>query len=194
MLLLVGLATGMPGAVSISAAPAAQAVPDFGLVKNINPTGSSNPHNLTAFCCNRPVLFAADDGTNGIELWVSDGTDAGTFMVEDINPTGDSSPAGMVHDSTTKFFSADDGASGRELWSVSGPFSDWTAGNTSASLARDVNPGPDSSFPMDLVAKGSELYFTADDGTDGREFWQKRFSSYRKADIRPGPIGSAPTD
>ena len=194
VLLLAAFAAGMPGPFAVTAAPQAQAVPDFGLVKNINPTGSSNPHNLTAFCCNRPVLFAADDGTNGIELWVTDGTDAGTFMVEDIHPTGDSSPADMVHDSATKFFSADDGTSGRELWSVSGPFSDWTAGNTSVSLARDLNPGAGGSFPADLVAEGSELYFTADDGTSGREFWQKRFSSYRKADIQPGPTGSSPTD
>ena len=104
----------------------AQTVP----LQNINPVGSSNPHNLTAFCCNRPVLFAADDGTNGIELWVTDGTEAGTFMAGDINPSGDSSPAGMEGDSTTKHFSADDGTSGRELWSVSGPSSGWTAGNT----------------------------------------------------------------
>ena len=55
---------------SANAAPAAVG-PDFALVKNINPTGSSDPHNLTAFCCNRPILFAADDGTNGIELWVT---------------------------------------------------------------------------------------------------------------------------
>ncbi len=86
----------MPGSFSINVAPAAQAVPDFGLGKNINCTGSSNHHNLTAFCCGKPILFAADDGTNGVELWETDGTEAGTFKRKDINPSGDSSPAGMA--------------------------------------------------------------------------------------------------
>ncbi len=177
-----------------SSHPAQAAAPAFGLIKDINPSGSSNPHDLTAFCCNRPMLFAADDGTNGIELWATDGTTAGTFLLEDINPTGDSSPSGMAGDSTTKYFSADNGTAGVELWAAAGPSSGWTPGNTSASLAKDINPGPGSSFPADLLERSSTLYFTADDGTSGRELWLKTFSTYRIADIQPGPIGSNPSD
>ena len=32
------------------------------------------------------LYFQANDGMNGIELWRSDGTSAGTNLVKDINP------------------------------------------------------------------------------------------------------------
>ena len=38
------------------------------------------------------VYFAADDGSNGVELWKSDGTEAGTVMVRDIDSDGNSRP------------------------------------------------------------------------------------------------------
>ena len=180
MLLLIGL----PSAGSTSAAPLAAGAA-LELVKNINPTGSSNPHNLVNFCCGKPIFFAADDGTNGIELWSTDGTSSGTTLLKDINTSGDSSPSALVG-SGTFFFSADDGTSGVELWSTTG---------TGASTVRekDINPGPGSSFPLDIVLEGSStFYFTADDGAKGREVFREKFGGFTQADIRPGAISSNP--
>lgn len=65
-------------------------------VKDINP-GTDNGMNFgyTYFgyvlYTNQGIFFPANDGAHGIELWKSDGTDGGTFMVKDINPLADSS-------------------------------------------------------------------------------------------------------
>lgn len=51
------------------------------LVKDINPTGSSAPVLLTKV--GDRVFFNNDDGVYGQELWVSDGTEKGTYLVAD---------------------------------------------------------------------------------------------------------------
>ena len=54
-----------------------------GKVKDIiEGSASSSPENLTDV--NGTLFFRANDGTNGQELWKSDGTEAGTVMVKDI--------------------------------------------------------------------------------------------------------------
>ena len=58
------------------------------LVKDISP-GSHELRSLSSLTnVNGTLFFAADDGTNGTELWKSDGTAAGTVLVKDINPGG----------------------------------------------------------------------------------------------------------
>ena len=63
------------------------------LVKDINPgltagypnvPASSEPYGLTAL--DGQLLFTANDGIHGDELWKSDGTAAGTVLVKDIAP------------------------------------------------------------------------------------------------------------
>ena len=46
----------------------------------INNTGDSNPANLTNL--NGVLYFTATDGTNGMELWKTDGTNVGTVMLK----------------------------------------------------------------------------------------------------------------
>jgi ELWxxDGT repeat protein len=63
------------------------------------------------------LFFAGNDGEHGVELWESDGTAAGTRMVEDIAPGPASShPGGLAAIGNQLFFSADNGIHGREPW------------------------------------------------------------------------------
>jgi ELWxxDGT repeat protein len=66
---------------------------------------------------NGTLFFAGNDGTDGSELWKSDGTAAGTVMVKDINPGSfGSSPASLTLSGGHLFFTANDGTHGVELW------------------------------------------------------------------------------
>lgn len=67
------------------------------ILKNINTTPEgSDPYNLTVVrgaSINKPdrLYFSASDPNFGTELWASDGTEAGTFVLKDFNTgTGDS--------------------------------------------------------------------------------------------------------
>jgi ELWxxDGT repeat protein len=100
------------------------------------------------------VFFSADDGQHGAELWVSDGAEAGTQIVKDINPIAGSLPSDITLVDDRVFFSADDGQHGRELW-----VSDGTEAGTH--LVSDINPGPMRSSPVGLLVVGDRLFFTA---------------------------------
>jgi ELWxxDGT repeat protein len=65
--------------------------------------------------------FAADDGVNGQELWVSDGTNAGTLMVGDINATGSSYPIQFCVLNNKLIFDAYTDALGYELYKYIDP-------------------------------------------------------------------------
>jgi ELWxxDGT repeat protein len=140
------------------------------MVKDINPylgsTGdrSGNPLHLTYV--NRFLFFSATDGTNGYELWKTDGTNAGTVMVKDINPgAGDSNPANLLNVNGVLYFTADNGTDGIELWK-----SDGTEAGTV--IVKNINTGSNSSSPVYLTAINAVLYFAANDGINGIELWK----------------------
>src|SRR5262249_3083592 len=94
------------------------------------------------------MYFLANDAAHGFEVWRTDGTEAGTFLLKDICPgspgsfgSGDSFEFfNGVGVAGSFFFAANDGVHGFELWKTDGT----TAGT---SLFKDIDPGPDGSYP-----------------------------------------------
>ncbi|MEB3831470.1 ELWxxDGT repeat protein, partial [Phormidium sp. CCY1219] len=82
------------------------------LVKDINSgSGGSSPKNLTNI--NGTRYFTAYDGTNGTELWKSDGTEGGTVLVKDIRSGSvSSSLKNLTNINGTLYFRANDGTNG----------------------------------------------------------------------------------
>jgi len=137
------------------------------------------------------LLFSGDEGTAGLELWKSDGTEAGTVRVADIQPgSRGSEPRWLTRVGDQVYFSADDGTSGRELW-----VSDGTEAGTYQ--VADIVPGPGSSVPDNLAAVGSTLLFSAFDGIHGVEPWRTAGTAQGTRivdDIAPGALSSNPTE
>lgn len=162
------------------------------LVSNIlSGTTGSDPSELVAF--NNSLYFVADDGVDGRELWVSDGTAGTTRQVFDLNPGASSSnPTDIAVFDGALYFAADDGSgNGIELFR-----SDGDVGSAPERLA-NINPGSPSSNPRDLVATSTFLYFSADGGVNGRELWRSdgtAAGTNQVTDLNPGASGSNPED
>lgn len=138
------------------------------LVKDIRSGASaSTPRDFVAF--GSRILFTADTGSGvggtGRELWISDGTDAGTTIVKDIR-TGTSSVtiSHLTVLGALAFFSASDGVNGTELWRTDGT-------DAGTFMVADLNAGSGSSSPNNVTVFGNKIVFTATTSTTGRELW-----------------------
>lgn len=128
---------------------------------------SSNawPYDYQLTTIGATLYFRADDGAHGVELWKSDGTEAGTVLIKDIAPGRAWSEPILEPVEETLFLAARDGAHGRELWKSDGT-------ETGTVLVKDVYPGARASDLMWLTDVSSTLFFSARDGRDGQELWR----------------------
>lgn len=184
-----------------------------GLVKNINNHAKDTSHHH--ICYNEPsnpgpgialngrLLFVADEGRNGRELWISDGNAPSTRLLRDINTRRLSGPPPLSCDGRTEtgvgseprdfvryrngvLFTADDGKTGRELW--------WTDG-TAAGTRRvaDLRPGAQGSEPHDLVAFAGRVWFIASAQGTGEALWRTDGTGQGTQLVHSLAVGSQPS-
>ncbi|MHB8790763.1 MAG: ELWxxDGT repeat protein [Desulfobulbaceae bacterium] len=134
------------------------------------------------------LFFVADDGVSGKEIWMSDGTAAGTVRVTDIAPgaasaypqyltvldTAINNPFSLYGDILV--FSASDGSTGRELWKIYRHFLmpyDYIVNQVRDICipACDGSPGP-IGLPFSFSLYQGDLYFSARENINGRELWR----------------------
>lgn len=132
------------------------------------------------------VMFS---NAQGAELWRSDGTAAGSFVLKDANPgAASSNPSNLTPAGRFLFFIATDADHGTELWRTDG-----TAVGTV--MMKDIRPGTASSLPSALVSLGEIVYFAANDGTNGIELWKSDGTTEGTVlvrDLAPGVMSSKP--
>ncbi len=162
------------------------------MIKNIRYlSADSSPYDFMEF--NGLLYFAAQEGWIqgglGEELYVTDGTEAGTHIVKDIDPQSDSSsPRGLTPVGNFFYFITDDGL-GAGLWRSDGT----EAGTT---LIKD---GFEHIWEDRIIAKGDDLFFAASDGVNGFEIWKSdgtTSGTFMIKDINTfgGSSGSLPHD
>jgi ELWxxDGT repeat protein len=156
----------------------------------IYPNNGSSPENFGIF--NGQLFFSADDGVHGRELWRYNGSQA--TLAADIVPGGrysSSNPGSLTEFNGKLYFCATDEIHGYELWSFDG---------VKAAMVAEINPTPDpgngdrfmmDSSPGNLTVFDGRLYFTAIDGTHGRELWSYDGITPPRmvVDLNPGQYG-----
>jgi ELWxxDGT repeat protein len=166
------------------------------MLKDVSPLEKSsypetNPELM--FSMDKSLYFVVQPSIFELELWNSDGTEAGTQFLRSFEH--DYRAGYYVHEFTEYkgllFFSANGGPTGQqELWK-----SDGTPGGTE--LVKKIVPGDDGSFPRNLTVVKDKLFFTADDNVHGTELWFSDGTANGTMmfkDIYTGSVGSSPAN
>ena len=132
---------------------------------------------------NGTLFFSANDGTNGHELWKSDGTAAGTVLVKDINPA----PATATREPDQRQRHAV--LHGRRRHVRQRAVEDRRHRRRHRARSRTSTPASRAATPRNLTNVNGTLFFTANDGTHGSELWKSDGTAAGTVlvkDINPG--------
>lgn len=133
------------------------------------------------------LWFSASSGGDRELFW----SDSHAAEKIDVNPSGSSDPGYLTDFNGILYFRAYDGINGYELFKAEhlSPF------YYTATLVKNIFPGNGSSYPTSLFAWNGNLYFSADDGVNGKELWKSNGTTagtVMVSDILPGPGHSEP--
>ena len=147
------------------------------MVKDINPDGHGGLAGAFFTEFKGKLVFSANPPSSGQEVWVSDGTEAGTKIIKDLNPGPASSFAiSPVNIGDTLYYSADDGTGG-ELWRLISP---------DGQPEKFTNITGGGAWGPELARIGKTFVFSAGDATSGTELWKMMVSGSTSAkDICP---------
>lgn len=140
---------------------------------------------------NNKVLFVGKTAANGKELFITDGTIAGTKIVKDIvTGTEGSDPDDFTKHNGVVYFTASTSATTRELWKTDG-----TAGGTIVVKTLFTGTGAKATAgDYNLFSSGSYMLLSVKNG-QGNELWKSDGTSAGTAilkDINPGTGSSDP--
>ena len=109
--------------------------------------------------------FQGNDPDAGYELWVSDGTPAGTRRHDIVAGTGSSQPYEFAAHRGWAYFTASTPDAGAEMWRTDG---------VAVERVTDMVPGPGDgldAYASPKFSVGTDLYAVADNGVTGAELW-----------------------
>lgn len=137
------------------------------LVKDINPGASSgldgNSIRNAVVLPNGKLIFSANDGTNGEEAWVSDGTETGTFMLKNYYQGSYGKVADFsLYGNKVAFIALANNWGANSDAQYAGVELAFTDGTSAGTTLLDINPGSASSNPNILGEANGLLYFTAE--------------------------------
>ena len=170
---------------------------NFHLTRDINtctPGSFPNSDNRYDFVSqykmiNNIVYFGADDGLHGMELWRSDGTSEGTYIIKDINPgLSGSGITSIIVQKNKLFFSAYTNSDGWQPW-----VSDGTAEGTKE--ITQINNSIAHNFSEGFINVNNKVFFTTNSDfgsalfiTDGTTSGTKLIYDFNASDLYAGYI------
>jgi ELWxxDGT repeat protein len=135
------------------------------------------------------VVFTASDPEHGAELWRSDGTREGTYLLKDIVPGPESSSlSDLAEVGNLTYFRV-------SHWEYPRSFELWKTDGTEDGTLRVKAWPTEEGWPENLAGSGSTLYFRAQTLEAGSELWKSdgtEEGTVLVKDIVPGAGSSAP--
>ena len=137
------------------------------LVKNINHSQEFNSHIKMPVQVGSRLFFAANDNVHGPEIWITDGTKSGTYLVKDaIKESAYSGPTGLTRLGDRVIFFTHETYVGYTLWITDGT-------EVGTGRLKQLTNRLDHTHPPEILTSSSDMvYIRIDHMAGGYELWK----------------------